>query len=77
MGAALVATTAAPQGAQDLDKRIPDSLGTMVAPRLIKAPGHAPDLVDSARKSGSNIGYIVSGISSAMETSPTRRRSSS
>ncbi|HMY09010.1 MAG TPA: alpha/beta hydrolase [Marmoricola sp.] len=63
VGAALVATTAGDLKVHKiLSKWIPDLLGTMVAPRLIKALASAPDLVDSARKSGSNIGYIVSDL---------------
>ena len=34
----------------------------MVAPRVIAALAKAPELVDSARRSGSNIGFIVADM---------------
>jgi pimeloyl-ACP methyl ester carboxylesterase len=34
----------------------------MVAPRLVAALARAPELVDSARRSGSNIGFIVADL---------------
>ena len=59
-GVALIATTAGrmrPHRA--LSPLIPDRLGEVVAPRLITALANAPELVDSARSRGSNIGFLV------------------
>ncbi|RLV50690.1 alpha/beta hydrolase [Nocardioides mangrovicus] len=59
-GVGLIATTAGglrPHRA--LSPFIPDKLGDMVAPRLVTALANAPELVDSARARGSNIGFLV------------------
>ena len=59
-GVALISTTAGglrPHRA--LSRWIPDRIGQVVAPRVIAALAKAPELVDSARRSGSNIGFIV------------------
>lgn len=62
-GVGLIATTAGDLKVHKILSRwIPDSVGGLVAPRLIRALASAPDLVDSARKSGSNVGYIVSEL---------------
>ena len=37
----------------------PTALGQLVAPRVIAALAKAPELVDSARRPGSNIGFLV------------------
>ena len=59
-GVALIATTAGRMRPHRvLSPLIPDRLGEMVAPRLITALANAPELVDSARARGSNIGFLV------------------
>ncbi|MGI9155516.1 MAG: alpha/beta fold hydrolase [Marmoricola sp.] len=59
-GVALIATTAGGlRPHRTLSPFIPDRLGEMVAPRLITALANAPELVDSARARGSNIGFLV------------------
>ena len=59
-GVALISTTAGGlQPHRIISRWIPDGLGALVAPRLIAALAKAPDLVDSARRSGSNIGFLV------------------
>jgi pimeloyl-ACP methyl ester carboxylesterase len=59
-GVALIATTAGRMRPHRvLSPLIPDRLGEMVAPRLITALAKAPELVDSARARGSNIGFLV------------------
>ena len=60
---ALVSTTAGGlRPHRILGRWVPDQLGTMVAPRVIAALAKAPELVDSARRSGSNIGFIVADM---------------
>ena len=62
-GVALVSTTAGGlRPHRTLGRWVPDRLGTMVAPRVIAALAKAPELVDSARRSGSNIGFIVADM---------------
>ncbi len=62
-GVALVSTTAGGlRPHRILGRWVPDQLGTMVAPRVIAALAKAPELVDSARRSGSNIGFIVADM---------------
>ena len=59
-GAALISTTAGGlQPHRILSRWIPDGVGNMVAPRLMAALARAPELVDSARRPGSNIGFLV------------------
>jgi len=59
-GVALVATTAGGlRPHRTLSRWIPDGLGQAVAPRLIAALAKAPELVDSARRPGSNVGFLV------------------
>jgi len=62
-GVGLVATTAGQmQVHRTLSRWIPDRIGQVVAPRLIAALAKAPVLVDSARRSGSNIGFLVADV---------------
>ena len=42
-----------------LSRWIPDVVGTQVAPRLMAGLARAPELIDSARRRGSNIGFLV------------------
>jgi pimeloyl-ACP methyl ester carboxylesterase len=59
-GVALVATTAGGlRPHRTLSRWIPDGLGQAVAPRIIAALAKAPELVDSARRPGSNVGFLV------------------
>ena len=59
-GVALIATTAGGlRPHRTLSRWIPDGLGQAVAPRLIAALAKAPELVDSARRPGSNVGFLV------------------
>lgn len=59
-GTALIATTAGNLRPHHiLSKLIPDGVGEFLAPRLVAALASAPELVDSARKRGSNIGFLV------------------
>lgn len=63
-GVALISTTAG--GLRPYrtvaGRLLPDRVGVMMAPRVVAALARAPELVDSARKSGSNIGYLVAGM---------------
>ena len=62
-GVGLVATTAGNMKVhRTLSRWIPDRVGQVVAPRLIAALARAPELVDSARRSGSNIGFLVADM---------------
>ena len=62
-GVALVSTTAGGlRPHRILGRWVPDRLGTVVAPRVIAALAMAPELVDSARRSGSNIGFLVADM---------------
>ena len=59
----LIATTAGGlQPHRTLSRWIPDGVGQLVAPRLIAALAKAPELVDSARRNGSNIGFLVADM---------------
>ncbi len=59
-GVALVATTAGGlRPHRTLSRWIPDGLGQAVAPRLIAALAKAPELIDYARRPGSNVGFLV------------------
>jgi pimeloyl-ACP methyl ester carboxylesterase len=59
-GLGLIATTAGGlKPHRVLSRWIPDGLGQLVAPRMIATLAQAPQLVDSARQPGSNIGFLV------------------
>ncbi len=63
-GVALISTTAGglmPHRTV-VGRLIPDRIGQVLTPRLIAALAKAPELVDSARRSGSNIGFIVADM---------------
>ncbi len=60
VGVALVSTTAGGlKPHRVLSRYIPDSLGSEVGARLIAALARAPELVDSARRRGSNLGFLL------------------
>ena len=60
VGTALISTTAGGlRPHRIISTYIPDSLGSLVGPRLIAGLARAPELVDSARRRGSNIGFLV------------------
>jgi len=60
VGVALVSTTAGGlRPHRILSKLIPDSLGGQAGIRLMALLSRAPDLVDGARRLGSNIGFLV------------------
>lgn len=60
VGVGLVSTTAGGlRPHRTLSRLIPDGVGMLVAPRVVSALSKAPELVDSARRNGSNIGYLV------------------
>jgi pimeloyl-ACP methyl ester carboxylesterase len=60
VGAALVSTTAGGLRPHKIvSSLIPDTIGGTVAQRLMAALSRAPELVDSARRRGSNIGFLV------------------
>ena len=60
VGAALVSTTAGGiKPHRVLSALIPDRLGSTIGPRLVAGLARAPELVDSARRRGSNIGFVV------------------
>ncbi len=62
-GVALVSTTAGGlRPHRTLSRWIPDGVGELVAPRVIAALARAPELVDSARRPGSNIGFLVADM---------------
>ena len=62
-GVALIATTAGGlRPHRSLSRWIPNGVGELMAPRVIAALAKAPELVDSARRSGSNIGFIVADL---------------
>ena len=63
-GVALIATTAGGLRPHRTvaGRLLPDKIGNVVAPRLIAALARAPELVDSARRPGSNIGFIVADL---------------
>ena len=60
VGTALISTTAGGlRPHRIISTFIPDSVGSLVGPRLIAGLARAPQLVDRARRSGSNIGFLV------------------
>ncbi|GAB3998612.1 alpha/beta fold hydrolase [Nocardioides marmoraquaticus] len=60
VGVGLVATTAGGlRPHRTLSRLIPDGLGTRFAPAVVAVLSRAPELVDSARRSGSNLGFLV------------------
>ncbi|CAN5273259.1 alpha/beta hydrolase [soil metagenome] len=62
VGAALISTTAGGLRPHRLvSTLIPDRVGRLVGHRLVAGLARAPQLVDSARRRGSNIGFIVTG----------------
>jgi pimeloyl-ACP methyl ester carboxylesterase len=62
-GVALIATTAGGlRPHRTVSRWIPDGVGELVAPRVIAALARAPELVDSARRPGSNIGFLVADL---------------
>ena len=62
-GVALISTTAGGlKPHRTLSRWIPDRVGQVLTPRVIAALAKAPELVDSARRSGSNIGFIVADM---------------
>lgn len=59
-GIALISTSAGGLKTHRIVSRlIPDSLGGQIGPRLIAGLARAPQLVDSMRRRGSNIGFLV------------------
>lgn len=62
-GVALLATTAGDLRPHHiLSKLIPDGVGEFMAARLVTALASAPELVDSARQRGSNIGFLAADL---------------
>jgi pimeloyl-ACP methyl ester carboxylesterase len=62
-GVALISTTAGGLRPHRVVSRwIPDGIGSMIAPRVVAALAKAPELVDSARRSGSNIGFLIADM---------------
>jgi pimeloyl-ACP methyl ester carboxylesterase len=60
VGVALVSTTAGSvRPHRIISTYIPDLIGGSIGNRLMAALARAPELVDSARRRGSNIGYLV------------------
>jgi pimeloyl-ACP methyl ester carboxylesterase len=60
VGTALISTTAGGlRPHRIISTYIPDSVGSLVGPRLIAGLARAPELIDSARRRGSNIGFLV------------------
>jgi pimeloyl-ACP methyl ester carboxylesterase len=60
VGVGLVSTTAGGlRPHRIISSLIPDSVGGTVGQRLMAALARAPELVDSARRRGSNIGFLV------------------
>ena len=61
-GVGLVSTTAGGFKTHHIVSRlIPDAVGGQIGPRLMAGLARAPELVDSLRRRGSNIGYLVAG----------------
>jgi pimeloyl-ACP methyl ester carboxylesterase len=59
-GVALMSTSAGGMKTHRiLSPLVPDRLGHTVTPRVLTLLARAPELVDSARRRGSNIGYLV------------------
>ncbi len=62
-GVALISTTAGGlRPHHTVSRWIPDRVGSLVTPRLVAALSMAPDLVDTARRPGSNIGFLMTDI---------------
>lgn len=62
-GVALIATTAGGlRPHRTLSRWIPDGLGQLLTPRVVATLARAPELVDSARRSGSNLGFVVADL---------------
>lgn len=62
-GTALLATTAGDlRPHRILSRLIPDGLGDVAASRIVAALASAPELVDSARARGSNIGFLAADV---------------
>ncbi|HET7385725.1 MAG TPA: alpha/beta hydrolase [Nocardioidaceae bacterium] len=60
VGAALISTTAGGlHTSRALSRLIPDRVGALVAPRLVAGLARVPELVDTVRRRGSNIGFLV------------------
>lgn len=60
VGAGLIATTAGGlKTYRVLSRLIPDAIGGQVGPRVIAGLARAPRLVDTVRRRGSNIGFLV------------------
>jgi pimeloyl-ACP methyl ester carboxylesterase len=60
VGAALIATTAGGLKTHRVVSRlIPDSIGGQLGPRLIAGLARAPRLVDSVRRRGSDVGFLM------------------
>jgi pimeloyl-ACP methyl ester carboxylesterase len=60
VGATLISTTAGGlRTHRVLSRFIPDRIGGQLGPRLVAGLARAPELVDSARRRGSNIGFLV------------------
>jgi pimeloyl-ACP methyl ester carboxylesterase len=59
-GVALISTTAGELHPHRIVSRLlPDAVGDFAAPRLIAALASAPEVIDSARRRGSNIGFLL------------------
>lgn len=62
-GVALVSTTAGGlKPHRTLGRWLPDRVGSVLAPRVVAALANAPQLVDYARRPGSNIGFLVADL---------------
>jgi pimeloyl-ACP methyl ester carboxylesterase len=60
IGTALISTTAGGlRPHRLLSRMIPDRLGSMVGQRAMAALARAPELVDTVRRRGSNVGFLV------------------
>jgi pimeloyl-ACP methyl ester carboxylesterase len=60
VGVGLISTTAGGlKTHRVLGRLVPDALGAQLAPRVIAGLARAPELIDSARRRGSNIGFLV------------------
>jgi pimeloyl-ACP methyl ester carboxylesterase len=60
IGAALISTTAGGlRPHRMLSRMIPDRVGSMVGHRAMAALARAPELVDTVRRRGSNLGFLV------------------
>ena len=60
VGAALISTTAGGlKTYQLLSRLVPDRIGAQVGPRVVAALARTPQLVDTVRRRGSNVGFLV------------------